>query len=44
MQQRKRRIEGLRRLIIGAGFDALYITNPENRFYLSGFSGTAGAL
>lgn len=44
MQQRKRRIEGLRRLIIGAGLDALYITNPENRFYLSGFSGTAGAL
>ena len=24
--------------------EALYITNPENRFYLSGFTGTAGSL
>jgi len=38
------RIGRLRRLMKGAGVDAFYITSPENRFYLSGFSGTAGAL
>ncbi len=38
------RINRLRRLFQGAGVDALYVTDPENRFYLSGFSGTAGAL
>lgn len=38
------RIERLRELFNGAGVEAVYITNPENRFYLSGFSGTAGAL
>jgi Xaa-Pro aminopeptidase len=27
-----------------AGLDAFYITDPANRFYLSGFSGTTGAL
>jgi len=31
-------------LLEGAGVEAFYVTNPENRFYLSGFSGTAGAL
>jgi len=29
---------------VTAGVDALYVTNPENRYFLSGFSGTAGAL
>lgn len=28
----------------GTGVDAFYITSPENRLYLSGFSGTAGVL
>ena len=40
----KKRIEKLRKRFEGAGVDALYVTNPENRFYLSGFTGTAGAL
>jgi len=40
----RRRLESLRELFGGAGVEALYITNPENRYYLSGFSGTAGAL
>jgi len=34
----------LRELFDPPGIDAIYITNPENRFYLSGFSGTTGAL
>lgn len=41
MQERVRRLRGL---LDGAGVDAFYVTNPENRFYLSGFSGTTGAL
>lgn len=40
----KERIEKLRERFAGAGVEALYITNPENRFYLSGFTGTAGSL
>lgn len=40
----QKRIERLRGLLDGAGVEAFYATNPENRFYLSGFSGTAGAL
>ncbi len=40
----KERIEKLREHFAGAGVEALYITNPENRFYLSGFTGTAGNL
>jgi Xaa-Pro aminopeptidase/Xaa-Pro dipeptidase len=27
-----------------SGVEALYITTPENRYYLSGFTGTSGAL
>jgi len=38
------RIKRLLGFLDGAGVDAFYITNPENRFYLSGFSGTTGAL
>ncbi|HOV79823.1 MAG TPA: Xaa-Pro peptidase family protein [Bacillota bacterium] len=38
------RIERLRGLFEEAGIDAFYVANPENRYYLSGFSGTAGAL
>jgi len=38
------RINKLYELLAGAGIEAFYVTNPENRFYLSGFSGTAGAL
>ena len=40
----KERIEKLRERFAGAGVEALYITNPENRFYLSGFTGTTGSL
>lgn len=38
------RIGRLRGLMKEAGVEGLYITSPENRFYLSGFSGTDGAL
>lgn len=38
------RVERLRSLFDQAGIEALYVTNQENRYYLSGFSGTAGAL
>lgn len=38
------RVEKLRGMLGGTGLEALYVTNPENRFYLSGFTGTAGAL
>lgn len=34
----------LRGLFEPAGIDAFYVTNPENRYYLSGFSGSTGAL
>lgn len=40
----QKRIERLRGLLDGSGVEAFYVTNPENRYYLSGFSGTAGAL
>lgn len=40
----RERIERLRGLLGGAGVEAFYVTNPENRFYLSGFSGTNGSL
>lgn len=40
----RERIERLRGLLVGAGVDAFYVTSPENRFYLSGFSGTNGSL
>ncbi|NPV72415.1 MAG: aminopeptidase P family protein [Pelotomaculum sp.] len=39
-----KRVEKLRELLEGAGVEAFYITSPENRFYLSGFTGTAGAV
>lgn len=38
------RINRLRGFLGPAGIDAFYVTNPENRFYLSGFSGSTGAL
>lgn len=38
------RINRLRSLFGPAGIDAFYVTNPENRYYLSGFSGSTGAL
>lgn len=38
------RIKKLREHFTSAEVEALYITNPENRFYLSGFTGTAGSL
>ena len=38
------RINRLREFLEPAAIDAFYITNPENRFYLSGFSGSTGAL
>ncbi len=44
MQQRKGRIKRLHGLFSAAEVDAFYVTNPENRLYLSGFSGTSGAL
>lgn len=42
--QRQQRLGKLRELLAAAGLDALYVTNRKNFFYLSGFSGTAGAL
>lgn len=36
------RIQKLRELFAGAGIEALLITGPENRFYVSGFTGSAG--
>lgn len=38
------RINRLREFLEPAVIDAFYITNPENRYYLSGFSGSTGAL
>jgi Xaa-Pro aminopeptidase len=38
------RINMLRGCFVPAGIDAIYITNPENRFYLSGFTGSTGTL
>ncbi|OPX85052.1 MAG: putative peptidase [Pelotomaculum sp. PtaB.Bin117] len=38
------RINELQKLMDAAQVEALYVTNPENRYYLSGFTGTAGAL
>lgn len=39
-----KRIERLRETMAGEGVDGLLITRPENRYYLSGFTGTTGAL
>lgn len=38
------RIKRLLEYFDEGGFDAFYVTDPANRFYLSGFSGTTGAL
>lgn len=38
------RLRGVRAILSESGVDALLVTSPENRFYLSGFSGTAGTL
>lgn len=38
------RIDELIKLMTATQVEALYITNPENRYYLSGFSGSAGAV
>ena len=38
------RIDSLRPIIEEAGLEALLVTKPENRFYMSGFSGTSGLL
>ncbi|MFU8795378.1 MAG: M24 family metallopeptidase [Dethiobacteria bacterium] len=38
------RIERLRAIIAEHNLDAMLIVNPENRYYLSGFTGTSGAL
>lgn len=40
----RERVEKLRRYLAGAGIEAFYVNSPENRFYLSGFSGSAGSL
>lgn len=40
----KQRIKRLREELSCKGCDAFLVTRPENRMYLSGFSGTAGAL
>lgn len=41
MQERVKRLRGL---LNDVGMEAFYVTAPENRYYLSGFSGTSGAL
>jgi Xaa-Pro aminopeptidase len=38
------RLKAIRPLIEAAGVDALIITNPVNRLYLSGFTGSSGLL
>ncbi|MDD3655108.1 MAG: Xaa-Pro peptidase family protein [Desulfotomaculaceae bacterium] len=40
----KARINKLMELRSDVGVEAFYVTRPQNRFYLSGFTGTAGAL
>ncbi len=40
----RKRLALLRRRVTSAGADALLVTHPPNIFYLSGFSGSAGAL
>jgi len=40
----KRRLEKLREKLKTASIDAVLIENPENRRYLSGFTGTAGMV
>ena len=38
------RINAVRKLLIEAALDAIVVMNPENRQYLSGFTGTSGIL
>ena len=40
----KKRIETAQKLIANQSLDALLISSPENRHYLSGFTGSAGYL
>lgn len=40
----KDRLRRLREALAGQGLDGLFISHPENRRYLSGFSGSAGYL
>ncbi len=40
----EQRLERLRRQLDESGLDTLLVSQPENRFYLSGFSGSAGYL
>ncbi|KJS14656.1 MAG: Xaa-Pro dipeptidase [Peptococcaceae bacterium BRH_c4b] len=39
-----KRIDRLRRILAAGDVEAFLITRPENRFYLSGFTGSSGAL
>ena len=36
--------ERIKKLLAATQADAVYITSPQNRFYFSGFTGTAGSL
>lgn len=38
------RVEKLQQAMVGQGFGAMLITNPNNRLYATGFSSSAGAL
>lgn len=38
------RIENFRKVIADKDVDAMLVVNPENRYYLSGFTGSSGAL
>ena len=40
----KTRLDALRGLIAEQGLDCLIVSQPENRRYMSGFSGSAGVL
>jgi len=41
---RQERLDRLRELLSGAQIEALYVTAPENRYYISGFTGSDGSL
>ena len=44
MDYKSKRVDRLRNLLTEAKIDALFVTAPENRFYLSGFTGSDGSL
>ncbi len=44
MMKISNRLKKLRRLLIEKEIDAIFISQPENRYYLSGFKGSAGFL